>query len=198
VGRIEACGRLGTTSVPHAELLTGRAGLAQALDKASSPLWARAADAWAAMGFPWWESSCRLSYAEALLRSRGARGAASAVVGDARRVAAALGAEGLVAAADRLVASAGLVLEDPDDAAAEVAPAAADDLLAALTARERDVVALLVEGLSNRAIAERLFISEKTASVHVSNILAKLGVSSRLQAATLVRDLARDAGTSAR
>ena len=54
--------------------------------------------------------------------------------------------------------------------------------LAALTARERDVLKLIVEGHTNREIAAALFISEKTASVHVSHILAKLGVRSRVQA----------------
>lgn len=52
-----------------------------------------------------------------------------------------------------------------------------------LTARERQVVELIAEGLSNRQIGERLFISAKTASVHVSAILRKLGVSSRTEAA---------------
>jgi DNA-binding NarL/FixJ family response regulator len=56
-----------------------------------------------------------------------------------------------------------------------------------LTARERDVVALIVEGRSNREIARQLFISEKTVSVHVSNLLAKLGVRSRAEAAALIR-----------
>ncbi|MBK9713444.1 MAG: AAA family ATPase [Kouleothrix sp.] len=54
----------------------------------------------------------------------------------------------------------------------------------ALTGRERDVIALIARGLSNRAIAEALVISEKTAEGHVSSILSKLGFSSRAQAAT--------------
>ena len=56
-----------------------------------------------------------------------------------------------------------------------------------LTGRERDVLSLLVEGRSNRQIAGQLYISEKTVSVHVSNILAKLGVGSRTEAAAVAR-----------
>jgi DNA-binding CsgD family transcriptional regulator len=53
----------------------------------------------------------------------------------------------------------------------------------ALTPREREVVALLTEGLSNAELAARLFISPKTAAVHVSNVLAKLGMASRTEVA---------------
>ncbi|HET7718326.1 MAG TPA: LuxR C-terminal-related transcriptional regulator, partial [Acidimicrobiales bacterium] len=53
----------------------------------------------------------------------------------------------------------------------------------ALTRREREVVALLTEGLSNAELAGRLFISPKTAAVHVSNVLAKLGMASRTEVA---------------
>jgi DNA-binding CsgD family transcriptional regulator len=52
-----------------------------------------------------------------------------------------------------------------------------------LTAREREVAALVADGLTNGQLAERLFISPKTAAVHVSNILAKLGLSSRAEIA---------------
>jgi two-component system, NarL family, response regulator LiaR len=54
-----------------------------------------------------------------------------------------------------------------------------------LTKRERDVLALLVEGLSNTQIADRLVVSPSTIKSHVSHILAKLGVASRTEAATL-------------
>ncbi|MDX6249530.1 MAG: hypothetical protein QOF10_2890 [Kribbellaceae bacterium] len=58
---------------------------------------------------------------------------------------------------------------------------------AALTARETEVLALLAEGRTNRQLARELYISEKTVSVHVSNILAKLGVRSRTEAAAVAR-----------
>ena len=55
--------------------------------------------------------------------------------------------------------------------------------VAALTVRERDVLACVARGLSNRAIADELGMAERTARTHVSNILAKLGLTSRTQAA---------------
>ena len=61
------------------------------------------------------------------------------------------------------------------------APVTPDD--SALTPRERDVLGLVAEGLPNRAIGEALGITERTARTHVSNILAKLGLTSRTQAA---------------
>jgi DNA-binding CsgD family transcriptional regulator len=54
-----------------------------------------------------------------------------------------------------------------------------------LTAREREVLQLVAAGRSNREIAAELFISPRTASVHVSNILGKLGAASRGEAAAI-------------
>ena len=58
----------------------------------------------------------------------------------------------------------------------------------ALTARETEVLHLLARGRTNGQIAAQLFISVKTASVHVTHILAKLGASSRGEAVALARD----------
>lgn len=60
--------------------------------------------------------------------------------------------------------------------------------LARLTRREVEVLRLLAQGLSNHEIAQKLFISAKTASVHVSRILAKLGVNSRAKAAAIAHE----------
>jgi DNA-binding NarL/FixJ family response regulator len=56
-----------------------------------------------------------------------------------------------------------------------------------LTAREAEVLSLVAAGRTNRQIGSELYVSEKTASVHVSNILRKLGVSSRVEAAAVAQ-----------
>jgi pimeloyl-ACP methyl ester carboxylesterase/DNA-binding CsgD family transcriptional regulator len=68
------------------------------------------------------------------------------------------------------------------------APEAEDPAFAALSARERDILALLAEGLANSEIAERLSISGKTVRNHVSNLFDKLGVWTRAQAIVFARD----------
>jgi DNA-binding NarL/FixJ family response regulator len=60
--------------------------------------------------------------------------------------------------------------------------------LAALTEREREVVVAVAQGLSNAEIGRRLFMSEATVKAHVSRVLAKLGMSNRVQAAILAHD----------
>ena len=79
-----------------------------------------------------------------------------------------------------------LAQEPAPDGPASAGP---DDQLG-LTRRELEVLRLVADGLSNRQIAEELFISAKTASVHVSNILAKLGVRTRVEAAAVAHRLA--------
>jgi DNA-binding NarL/FixJ family response regulator len=83
----------------------------------------------------------------------------------------------------------GQVLLQPETAAALLAADNSPDGLNRLTPRELDVLRILTEGFSNQQIARRLFISESTVSVHVSHIIAKLGVSNRLQAAAAAQRL---------
>ena len=97
----------------------------------------------------------------------------------------------IVAAVRRLCAGESLV--DPREAAELLALAgrhreqghAEREALARLTAREREVLVLLAEGLDNRALADRLYVSVPTARSHVVHLLAKLRLDSRLQAALL-------------
>jgi DNA-binding CsgD family transcriptional regulator len=111
---------------------------------------------------------CRLRYAEALLAAD-RREEAAVEARAAREVFARLGAEVLLERVDALIRRGRLA----DSPAATASP---------LTAREQDVLRLLARGRSNRQIGEELFITGKTASVHVSNILAKLGAASRTEA----------------
>ncbi|MEU8028105.1 AAA family ATPase [Streptomyces sp. NPDC049099] len=101
-------------------------------------------------------------------------------------VAAHLDARSLADAVTRLAQRARLVLtRAPRQALGPADPAEA----LGLTSRERDVLRLVSAGRTNRQIAEELFISPKTASVHVSNILSKLGVSGRGEAAAVAHRL---------
>ncbi|GHF34561.1 DNA-binding response regulator [Streptomyces morookaense] len=70
-----------------------------------------------------------------------------------------------------------------------------DERLADLSPRERDILALIGEGLTNRQIGERLFLSEKTVKNHISRLLAKLGVERRIQAAVIATEAAKGGNT---
>jgi len=109
--------------------------------------------------------------------------AATRKLREAHGITTALGERPLRAEIEALAQRSRIVL---DESAQEPADAIADR---GVTAREREVLALLAEGASNREIAEALVISEKTASVHVSHILAKLGARNRAEAATIAHRL---------
>jgi DNA-binding CsgD family transcriptional regulator len=146
-----------------------------------------------AVGLCYHLARARRSWAEALLDAGSAecREQAAGLLRGLRATAERLGAAPLRERVEQLAARARIDLS-PSAALApapvEPAPAAAADPFG-LTRRERDVLALVAEGRSNRQIAEELFISPKTASVHVSNILAKLEVSGRGEAAALAHRL---------
>ena len=127
----------------------------------------------------------RWRLAEALAEA-GQRADAEREWGLAMATAAELGAAPLQAALDDLGRRArlGPALASRAGAGAG-AGAGAPDALAGLTNREREVLRLLAAGRSNREIAAALFIAPKTASVHVSNIMAKLGAGSRTEAAAI-------------
>ena len=157
---------------------SGAAGLCAA--------WDEAAAAWAAVRQPYQEAEALAGAARAALTA-GDRDGAATRLRRAATLAAALRAGPLSEEISRL--SRGVLRTVGDRAASgtgDAAGAASDAPGAAplgLTARELEVLELVTAGRSNREIAAELFISAKTASVHVSNILAKLGVGSRGEAA---------------
>ncbi|MFD5480443.1 helix-turn-helix transcriptional regulator [Streptomyces hawaiiensis] len=134
--------------------------------------WSRAVTAFG-YGDVYERARCRLRYAEALVAA-GRREEAAAEAREVRRTADDLGATPLREQVDALLRR-GRLSDTPGT----------DDRAGLLTAREEDVLRLLALGRSNRQIGEELFISGKTASVHVSNILAKLGASSRGEAVAI-------------
>ncbi|MGZ4612994.1 MAG: helix-turn-helix transcriptional regulator [Kineosporiaceae bacterium] len=115
----------------------------------------------------------RRHLAEALV-AQGDRAAAAEQARQARETAVALQARSLREAVDALARRARLDLGG--------GPATSS----VLTPREQEVMRLVAQGLTNRQIGRRLFISEKTASVHVSNVLAKLGAAGRTEAVAIV------------
>ena len=119
--------------------------------------------------------------AEALLERSDREGAASALA-DARSVAAPIGASRFAAELKSFAARSRLAAS-PTPVSGEAEPAVERPF--GMTERELQVIALLAEGKTNREIAERLFMAEKTASVHVSRILSKLDVRSRTEAAAV-------------
>jgi DNA-binding CsgD family transcriptional regulator/tetratricopeptide (TPR) repeat protein len=149
--------------------------------------WLAAAEAWEAIGRPYPSAYARLREAEAFLAVRGDRKLAAAALTRVMDTATTLGAEPLRIEAEALALRARLTLVNELPATPE--PPSDDVARLGLTAREREVLALVSAGRTNRQIGEELFISEKTAGVHVSNILGKLGVAGRGEAAAVAHQL---------
>jgi DNA-binding CsgD family transcriptional regulator/tetratricopeptide (TPR) repeat protein len=160
--------------------------------RADPAAWAAAAAAWERLGQPYRAAYAWFRQAEALLAGHGDRDVAAAVLGRAAEVTGRLGARLLDGEVGALARRARLDLAPPAGATAPAAgpPTPAQQL--GLTPREAEVLALVAAGRSNRQIAQALFISPKTAAVHVSNILAKLGVAGRVEAAAIAHRLGLD------
>jgi DNA-binding CsgD family transcriptional regulator len=153
-------------------------------DGAPEP-WSAAAAAWAALSEPFEAAYCRWREAEALMRTPGGRTAATESLQAAWRAAADLAASPLQARIEGLAQRARITL----DVARDAAPSStvASDL--GITAREVEVLGCLARGMTDKQIADDLFISKKTVSVHVSNLLRKLDVTSRFEAAEIAQRL---------
>ncbi len=145
--------------------------------------WDRAAAAWEAVSEPYPLAQALLEASESATAC-GDRDGAAARLTRAAALAARLGALPLGEQIGALARRARISLADDDT---QTAGRQGADL--GLTGRELEVLRLLCAGRSNREIAAELFISPKTASVHVSNILAKLGAASRGEAAAKARTL---------
>ncbi|MGC4768341.1 helix-turn-helix transcriptional regulator [Micromonospora sp. DT44] len=155
------------------------------LDGSDPELWAASVAEWDRRNHPYPAAYSRLRQAEALLARRSRVATAGKLLREAYEVAQALGAVPLTSEIRELAGRARVSLAERDsaDAAGSVEPA--DDELATLTSREREVLALVAEGLTNREIGQRLFISERTIGVHVSHIFDKLQVRTRVQASAI-------------
>jgi DNA-binding CsgD family transcriptional regulator len=167
----------------------GAAELARARGRSDPALWSAAVDAWESLGRPYPSALAQHREAEALVE-RGDRDAAAEVVTTALEIAGGLGAGWLEGELRGLAGRARLRLSDgpldADDGGADGDGREDGELDPfGLTERERQVLALVAQGATNRQIGASLYMAEKTASVHVSRILAKLGVSSRTQAAAV-------------
>jgi DNA-binding NarL/FixJ family response regulator len=172
--------------------------------------WRAAVAAADASRIAWRTAYTRFRLAEAILEARDARGEAETALAEAHAAADRLGARPLREAIEslarrsrvRIPAAPAVPAEEPtterhtetDDRQPDGSGAgdgiAQDDL--GLTRREREVLPLVAAGLTNKRIAETLFISENTAGVHVSNILGKLGVATRTEAAAVAARLGLD------
>lgn len=170
----------GLTVDAAARMAVVRARHAEATDRPAAERWREAAAELRAGGFVVDAAEAEAAWARALVAEGGDRALATRLAAAAHAEAARLGALPLRAQVEDLVRRARLDVPG-------VHRVAEGDL--GLTDREVEVLRLVAEGRSNREVAEALYISPKTASVHVSNILRKVGATSRGEAAALAHRL---------
>jgi DNA-binding CsgD family transcriptional regulator len=174
----------------YESLCRGEAG--RATGDPDPEIWAATARRWTSLDQPYPAAYARFREAEAALAGRARSVRATQSLRAAHEVARRLGAAPFRHDVEALARRARLDLSPPPAEPARqphhTATTAAP--LDGLTPRELDVLSLLSEGRTNKEVAAALFISEKTASVHVSHILGKLGVRSRVQAAAVAHRVA--------
>jgi DNA-binding CsgD family transcriptional regulator/tetratricopeptide (TPR) repeat protein len=162
---------------------TARNELARLRGSADASAWAVAAGLWRDAERPREEAYCLLRQAECHAAAK-QRSRAATTAAQARSIAERLGAAPVLAEVDALIARTRLAVAPAPRVAAEERPYG-------LTEREHEILTLLGTGATNRQIARRLFISERTVGVHVSRVLHKLQVTNRAQAAAVAAKVAR-------
>jgi DNA-binding CsgD family transcriptional regulator len=155
---------------------------------AVSELWSEAAAASQRVERPPLAAYCRWREAEALVAGGASRTEASVPLRESHAVAARIGAKPLLRELELLAQRARLDLAPPEAESPDRRQGLEEAL--GLTPREAEVLALVARGYTDREIAATLVISVKTASVHVSHILRKLGASNRREAAAIAHRVA--------
>ena len=183
--QVEAAAEHDVRPVAVAHAATARAALSRAEGGADPAPFAEASARWAEVGWPYPRAVAMWRQAEAEV-AVGDREAATRTAGEALALARGLGSAWLAEEVSGLAARARLRLDREPAGSDDEGPSPdADEDPFGLTPRERQVLALVAAGATNREIAAQLFMAEKTASVHVSRILGKLDVRSRTKAAAV-------------
>ena len=165
------------------------AEVGRAKGRSDPDMWCWVADAAVAQGRPPRTAYARFRGAEAVLSSGGERARAVNALTTAHATARELGAEPLVREIDGLARRSRIELTDESSPTTGPAPAEPRFAALGLTVREVEVLRLVAAGYTNREISEALYISPKTASHHVSSVLTKLRVTSRVEAAGVAHRL---------
>jgi DNA-binding CsgD family transcriptional regulator/tetratricopeptide (TPR) repeat protein len=196
---VAAVDRLAAARTPQARypLVTGHLLLARAErsrleGRSDRERWRAAVAAWERLEYPFEAAYARFRLAEALLAGGSPRDQAVAALRPAHQTAVELGAMPLRREIELLAQRGRLRLEEPVDTTASPETPSSPAASLGLTRREVEVLALVAEGRTNRQIGQALFITPKTASIHVSRILAKLGVAGRGEAAAVAHRLGLD------